>query len=103
MFDIWIGKTNLTLLILILGIAVVFPLQLLLCFKARSRTLRLLLPGLSLALLLAAAAGYALLPGWGGLLCLFGVLYAGFLLLLCAAAWGIGALIRRRRGPSAPQ
>lgn len=97
MFDIWIGKTNLTVLVLILGFAAVLPLQLLLCFKSRSRILRLLLPSLFLALLLAAAAGYAVIPGWESLICLFGVLYAVFLLLLCAAAWGVWLLVRRLR------
>lgn len=40
MFDIWVGDINLTLLVLVFSIIIVFPVQLLLCFRAKSRWFR---------------------------------------------------------------
>ena len=41
MFDIWIGDIELTTLVLIVSVIVILPLQVLLCFKARSLFVRL--------------------------------------------------------------
>ena len=109
MFDVWVGDVNLTWLVLAGSMVLVFPFQLLLCFRVKSRLLRLaplffslLLTGCALALSVWKAnfgGGYANFEGVGYLI-LF--LYGAYLLFWCAAGWGIWKLIiycknRRRR------
>lgn len=97
MFDIWLGDLELTTLTLILSFAVFLPLQLLLCFKVRSRMLRLL----PVLLLAGSAAVFCLLSlaaaGWNRMVFLFIGIFAAFTLLFCGIGWGIWAIIRSAR------
>ncbi len=101
MFDLWMGDVELTTLVLLVSVAVLLPLQLLLCFRVRSRLVRLL-PVLLLSMAaLCCVVGALAAPGWDGLGYLMLAMLAGIMLLLCLAAWGIWAvirLLRRRRG-----
>lgn len=93
MFDIWIGEINATVLILILSLVIVLPVQLLLCFKVRSRMVRLapvigfLLLG-EICLLMDLAAS-----GWDGLGYIICAIYAAFMMLICGIGWAIWAVI----------
>ena len=97
MFDVWLGNVELTTLTLLLSVFVLLPLQLLLCFKVRSRLLRLL-PVILCFLLVGLFLFLAHCnPGWDSLGYLFLALFAGFLLAACGIAWGIWAIINKRK------
>ena len=97
MFDVWLGEMELTTLTLLLSVFILLPLQLLLCFRVRSRILRLL-PVILCSLLVGT---FLLLahcnPGWDSLGYLFLALFAGFLLAACGVGWGIWAITRKRK------
>ncbi|MBR5123794.1 MAG: hypothetical protein IKU90_01575 [Clostridia bacterium] len=94
MFDVWMGDVELTTVTLILSATVLLPLQLLLCFKVKSKLVRLVpvcllaLPTVLFAVLSVTATG------WDALGYLFLALFAGFALLLCGVGWGIWGMIR---------
>lgn len=97
MFDVWLGDVELTRAVLLVALFLLFPGQLLLCFTVKSRLLRLL-PALVLAALTALLGVlYATAVGWERLGYAFLALFAGFLLLVCGAGWGVWALVRRRQ------
>ena len=94
MFDVWIGEIDLTTLILILSVLILFPCQLLLCFKVKRIVLRLL-P--SIVLFAATAIFFAFIyiaDGWDSLGYLFLALFTGFMLLVCGLAWLVWAIVR---------
>lgn len=94
MFDIWLGDAPLTLVVFLLAVLVVLPVQLLLCFKVKSRAARLL-PAILLAgaALLLAGAG-VVLGGWEGLGLVILAALTAFPLLACGAGWALWALVR---------
>ena len=99
MFDVWLGEIELTTLTLLLSVFILLPLQLLLCFKVRSRILRLLpviLFSLLVGIFLLLAHGN---PGWDSLGYLFLALFAGIMLIACGIAWGIWATAGKRKKP----
>ena len=73
MFDVWMGNVELTTVTLFLSATVLLPLQLLLCFKVKSKLVRLV----PVCLLVLPTA-----------------LFAGFMLLICGVGWGIWGMIR---------
>lgn len=94
MFDIWIGDVELTSLAILLGVVAVLPVQLLLCFRVRSRWIRL-----APALLFTVLTALLLLltyraQDWDALGYLFFALTTGYALLLSGIGWGIWGLIR---------
>jgi len=95
MFDVWLGEMELTTLTLLLSVFLLLPLQLLLCFKIRSRILRLL-PVILCSLLVGIFLLLALCtPGWDGLGYIFLALFAGFMLTACGIGWLIWAIINK--------
>ena len=97
MFDIWCGNVELTTLACILSVAILLPVQLLLCFKVKSLTLRLL-PVLALSALTAVLLGLACTaPSWDNLGYALLAILTGTMLLLCGAGWAIWAVIRWAR------
>lgn len=97
MFDIWWGDIELTTLVLIISVVFLFPLQLYLCFKVRSRAIRLL-PVVLLfvpTVILAFMGNYV--NGWDRLGYQILAAFSGFMLLICGAAWGIWAIVEYRR------
>jgi len=98
MFDIWIGDTNLTWLIIVISVLLVFPIQLFLCYKAKSLLVRLIPAGLSL---LAALASFVLMitviifksSGWSFLLFIFFLIYAGGMMFFSGLAWLLWAIL----------
>ena len=83
-----------TAIFLAIAIVVIFPLQLLLCFKGKSLLVRLC-PVL-LTLLLTGIPWIAVLITKSWLFLIIGYLalyYAAFFLIACGAGWGIRALV----------
>ena len=102
MGDIWIRDIEITTLIAVASVFVVLPVQLLLCFKAKSVFLRLL-PAILLTattvflfvMMTAAkdwdALGYAILGA-----------FSGVLLLFSGIGWGIWATVKWPRSKKNP-
>ena len=94
MFDVWIGDTELTTLVLIFSIIVVLPIQLLLCFKVKSRAIRLL-PVILLSIpTIIFVMMSVVITGWDGLGYIFLAIFTGFMLLMCGVGWGIWAITK---------
>lgn len=98
MFDVWFGDVELTTLVLVFSVFVLLPIQLLLCFKVRSKIVRLLpviaLSALSICFLVMAA----LSSGWTSLGYVFFAVFTGWMLLVCGIGWAIWAIIKRIKG-----
>lgn len=98
MFDVWIGDMNLTWMIILISILIVFPVQLLLCYRVKSLLIRLIPAGLSL---LTALASFVLMitviifksSGWSFLLYIFFLIYAGGMMFFCGLAWLLWAIL----------
>lgn len=94
MFDIYLEGVNLTPIVAIAGLALILPLQLLLCFKAKRLVVRLI-PAAAFA-----AAGIGLyiaarvIGDIAGLGLFIFAIYAAFMLLTCGFGWGIWAIAR---------
>ena len=92
MFDVWMGDIELTTAVLIFSVVVLLPIQLLLCFKVKSKTIRLLpvilfsIPTIIFVMMSVA------ITGWDGLGYIFLAIFAGFMLLMCGIGWGIWAI-----------
>ncbi|MBQ2888580.1 MAG: hypothetical protein IJE29_06670 [Firmicutes bacterium] len=94
MFDVWMGDIELTAFVLIFSIIVLLPIQLLLCFKARNKAIRLF-PVILLSI--SAITLYCMgmtSTDWDGLGYLFLAIFSGFMLLMCGMGWGIWAITR---------
>ena len=90
-FDIDI---NIAVFIILLS-AVTLLLQLLLCFKAKRKLIKLL-PIAVLAVFAIAFYAYAVyVNGWDGLGYLFFALLSAGLIFVCGIAWGIRAIVRK--------
>ena len=96
MFDVWIGEIELTAFVLLVSLVLLFPTQLLFCFKVRNPAIRLL-PVIAFSI---STAGFAILalavPGWDGLGYVFLAVFSGFLLLGCGVGWGVWWIITRK-------
>ncbi|MBQ6867982.1 MAG: hypothetical protein IJM96_10560 [Clostridia bacterium] len=101
MFDVWMGDIELTTAVLIFSIVVLLPIQLLLCFKVKSRAIRLLpVILLSIPTIIFTVMSVAI-TGWDGLGYIFLAIFTGFMLLMCGVGWGIWAiskLIKKKKG-----
>ena len=83
MFDIWWGEIELTTLTLIISILVLFPAQLLLCFKVEGRIKRLL-PIIILSVIeLVLIYVYFATSGLEGLVYLILAIFVGFMIFMC--------------------
>ena len=97
MFDVWMGDIELTTFTLIFSIVVLLPVQLLLCFKVKSKAIRLLpvillsIPALFFIVMAAAATA------WDHLGYVILVIFIGFMLLTCGIGWGIWWVIHRQK------
>ena len=95
MFDIWWGEIELTTLTLIISILVLFPFQLLLCFKVKWRIKRLL-PIIILSVIeLVLIYVYFATSGLEGLVYLIFAIFVGFMIFMCAVGWGVWGIIRK--------
>lgn len=96
MFDIWMGDIELTTAVLIFSIIVLLPVQLLLCFKVKSKIIRLL-PIILLSIPTLIFIIMATTLGLDGLVCIFLAIFTGFMMLICGVAWGIWAIIKHKQ------
>ena len=94
MFDIWLGSINFTWLMIGVSFILILPIQLLLCFRVKSLTLRLLPIGLSVALCCIFLILALTFPGWYGLLFAMFTIYSAGMVFLCAMGWGIWKLVQ---------
>lgn len=95
MFDIWIGGFELTTVVLIFSVVVLLTVQLLLCFKVKSKIIRLL-PAVLLSiptLIFAVMAVRA--TGWDRVGHILFAVFGGFMMLMCGIGWGIWALAKK--------
>lgn len=92
MFEVYWGNVNLAVLTLIISVVFVLPAQLLLCFKAKRLTVRLLpviiLSGLIIDFIVMNFAAI----GRDRLLYIFCTVYTAFMLFMCCIGWGIWAI-----------
>lgn len=94
MFDIWIGDVEITTLVLIFSVAVLLPIQLLLCFRVRNKAARLLpISVLFISAVVSAAVSVAVM-GWKSLGYVFLAIFTGFMSLICVIGWGIWAVVK---------
>ena len=97
MFDVWMGDIELTTAIYIFSVIVLLPVQLHLCFKAKSKAIRLLpVMVLSIATIIFAVMSVAI-TGWDGLGYVFLAIFTGFMLLMCGMGWGIWWIVKRKK------
>ena len=92
MFDVWMGDIELTTAVLIFSLVVLLPIQLLLCFKVKSKAIRLLpIILLSIPTLIFIVMSTTT-QGWDGLGYIFLAFFTGFMMLICGVGWGIWAI-----------
>ena len=92
MFDVWMGDIELTTAVLIFSLVVLLPIQLLLCFKVKSKAIRLLpIILLSIPTLIFIVMSTTT-QGWDGLGYIFLAVFTGFMMLICCVGWGIWAI-----------
>ena len=94
MVDLWVRDTWIAALIAISTVFVVLPIQLVLCFKAKKRLIKLL-PTAVFAV--ATIVFYILMitaKDWSALVYVILAVFFGVLLLFCGIAWGIWAVLR---------
>ena len=88
-----IGDISLSELVLILSVVAILPVQLLLCFKVRSRIVRLLPVALLCVLAVASILMTLNSTGWDTLGYIFFAIYAAFMILMCGIGWGVWAIV----------
>ena len=100
MFDLWVRDTEITVLIAASAILIVFPLQLVLCFRAKKLLFKLL-PTVLLAV--AALAFWVLMltaRDWSALIYLIFTVFSVALLIFSGigwSIWGISRFVKRKR------
>lgn len=92
MFDVWIGDVNLAPFLWIFTLVIVLPIQLALCFKVKSKVVRLLPVIILSVLTLCAAIASATRIDWSALFYLIFAVYFGIMLFACGIGWGIWAI-----------
>ncbi len=100
MFDLWVGDVNLVPIFLAVSVCVVLPIQLLLCFKVKSRIVRLIPIFLSVISLIFFTVMFFITSDWSKIAHLIFIIYSLFLLLMCGLAWLVFAISRRMRKKS---
>ena len=94
MFDIWYGDIPFANCVIIFSLIVILPIQILICFKAKSIFVRFIpIIVLAAAMLIWIILGIAV-AGWDGLLYLFFAVYMLFMIFVCGIGWGVWALIK---------
>lgn len=93
MLDIWIGSINLAPILLIFTFAVILPIQLVLCHKAKSILVRFI-PIILLSLLTTAALiASSLCLGWDKLFYIVCAINLAVMVVVCGIGWGVWAII----------
>lgn len=97
MLDIWIGSVNLAPILLLFTFAILLPVQLLLCNKAKSILVRLL-PIIILSLLaVAALVASSFCLGWDGLFYIQCAINLAVMVVVCGISWGVWAIVQNAK------
>ena len=96
MLDVWIGDINIAPYIWVFTLIVVFPIQLALCFKVKSKIVRLLPVIILFVLTVVATIATTTGIDWDALFYLICAVYLAIMLFVCGIAWGIWAIIRKK-------
>lgn len=97
MFDIWIGDINIAPFIWLFTLIVVLPIQLVLCFRVKSKLIRLLPVIIFSVLSATAAVATATRTDWDAIFYLICAVYLTIMLIVCGIGWGIWAIIRTKQ------
>ena len=97
MFDVWIGDINIAPFLWIFTLLVVLPIQLALCFKVKSKIVRLMPVIILSVLTVIAAIASATRVDWSALFYLIFAVYLGIMLFVCGIGWGIWAIVMHIR------
>lgn len=103
MFDVWMGDTELTESVLIFSVVVLLCLQLLLCFKVKSKIIRLLPVIILFIPTIVFVAMSAATSEWDSLGYMFLAVFTGFMLFICGIGWGIWEINRLAKKKSSNQ
>ena len=94
MFDLWIRDIEITALIALSAVLLVLPVQLLLCFKAKKRTVKLLPTAISAAAVLLFLGLMITATDWNAVGYVIFAVFSGVLLLFSGIGWGIWAIAK---------
>ena len=101
MFDVWVGGTNIAPFLWLFALIVIFPLQIILCFKAKNKVVRLLPVIIFSALTAAAIIAVAVSIDWSALFYLIFAVYFAIMLLFCGAAWLTWFIVKKLKAKNA--
>lgn len=94
MFDLWVRDTEITALITATAVLAVLPIQLILCFRAKKRFIKLL-PAVVFGVMALVFYVIAITSrDWSALIYVIIAIFSGVLLLFSGIAWGIWAITR---------
>lgn len=100
MFDVWIGDVNIAPFLWIFTLIVILPVQTALCFKVKSKIVRLMPVVILSVLIVIVGIASATRIDWSALFYLICAVYLGIMLFVCGIGWGIWMIvmyIRKRR------
>lgn len=90
---VWIDDISLSVLVCIISFVVILPIQLLLCFKAKSRRVRFIPITLFCVLAVVFICMALSSTGWDNIGYIFFAIYAVLMILACGIGGGIWAII----------
>ena len=94
MFDVWIGNIKLIKAVLVLSVVVLLLIQLLICFKAKNKIIRLLPVILLSIVTIFFVAMASTATDWENLGYIFPAIFIGVMWIACGMALGICAVIK---------
>lgn len=97
MLDVWIGDINIAPFLWFFTLLVVLPIQLVLCFKVKSKIVRLLPVIILSVLTVIAEIESAIRIDWSALFYLIFAVYLGIMLFVCGIGWVIWSIVMHIR------
>lgn len=97
MFDVWIGKTNLTLIMVYFSVFAMLPFQIFLCLRIKSKFIKIM-PTIFLGFLIIyfIIKSYTSLD-WNAVGYFMFAIYTLALLVMCGLGWLVAYIIRKYR------
>lgn len=94
MMDFWMGEVNLGPILLLFTFFGLFPVQLVLCFLVKSRTVRLIPVMILLVMTVIMILGAVICTGYIVFAFIVLAVYLGLMLAVCGAAWAVWGIVR---------
>lgn len=94
MVDLWVRDTWIAALITVSAVFVVLPIQLVLCFKAKKRLIKLLPTAVFAVAMIAFYIMMITAKDWSAFVYVILAVFFGVLLMFSGIAWGIWAIAR---------